>query len=218
MKRRIERWKIRHSKINEWVVFYKEEIVKEAFSIDFNFSDTVPIVLLEGQTDEDYFEYAKRIFNIGDDVVQFKFIGHKDGNKTINGGCRALDSTSRFYQSNPDLIKAPIILLYDCEEKPCEGVFGKYAVMKNDLIENGASLEGVENLINFPENFNFDEFEKISQKKSTVFTNKIRSLDKTKLCTFLLEEYEGDKNEVFKDFKAQIDKVLRTIEELKINF
>lgn len=29
MKRRIERWKIRHAKINEWIVFYKEEITKD---------------------------------------------------------------------------------------------------------------------------------------------------------------------------------------------
>lgn len=149
-------------------------------------------VLLEGETDPIYIATAVELLNRTElkDNVEFSWVGAKDpkNGQGFHTGKDALNATANVLRAKPELMKHPVLLLYDNDvskepvDFPSLFIRSMSSNNANTLVENG-----IENLL--PEtSIGEDMFdEKISKKKNatTVVT---RSLNKMKLCNHLCKE------------------------------
>ena len=90
----------------EFYTWGENELIKEAYNIEYKLSTDNVTVFLEGETDEKYFNKAKEIFDFVSESITFQWIGRINNNGNVEfTGDTALNHTKNFYQANSNLIK-----------------------------------------------------------------------------------------------------------------
>ena len=168
-------------------------------------------MLLEGETDENYYTKAVEIFGIDQNSIDFKWIGriNENGNAE-NTGDSALNQAKTFFRANPNMLTGKVILLYDSDTNKPEETFDNLEIRimpKNQ--DNNLYLIGIENLLELPEDFDKETFYKVKTKTDKYGAESlIRELDKSKLCNYICNDLNIDKQkEILINLKAEIEKL-----------
>lgn len=192
-----------------------EEEIKEAFCINIDFDEKITYILLEGITDENYFKKAAEIFNLNNNnKLDFKYIGSiNERGEAIDGGYSALDKALIFLNNNPYIIKGNIVLLYDSDVNNVENKqtkIDKIIIRKMSINYKNNIKKGVENLLVIPNDINIEDFKNEKNKDNgDGFYNTIRELNKNKLCDYICNKIEVNKQkEILINFKNEIEKYL----------
>ncbi len=190
-------------------------MVKDAFNIE-DFRLNKNILFTEGKTDEKYLKKAIEIFFEGQVDFEVKWIGKENekGNP-INTGKDALNNVERLLDTNPGMFGTVIGLLYDCDTNKKDKETNTYFEYCLENIPHQHYKIGVENLLNLPSDFDYDEF--YSESKSVDDYGALRlinTLNKNKLCDFICSS-ENSK-EYLKNFENIIKEINEKFIELKI--
>ncbi len=193
----------------------KEEAIQEAFSIDFNsFSDGIT-VYLEGETDEKYFNTAKRIFNKSELPFNFQWIGRiNEQNNAENTGDKSLNNAVSFFKANEGSIKNKIVFLYDNDTNKPTDDCGSMFIRKMDDGNNTIFKKGIENLLKTDiisniKNF-YSESVKIDDYGGEV---KKRTLDKMKFCDYICNDLDEEiQKEVLYYINCEIERLKELID------
>lgn len=189
----------------EFYSWTKSRIVKEAFRINYDLSNTKGKLFLEGETDEKYFRKTKEVFNLNNLEYDISWIGriNENGNTEFTGDT-ALNQAKSFFLANSDLIQSKVVLYYDSDTNKSEEQFGNLLIKKMPKNEINLLFEiGIENLLSLPNDFDKANFytEKVRKDKYGA-ESIIRSLDKTKLCNWICDDCDlGKQKEILKNIK-----------------
>ena len=181
-------------------------MVKDAFNIE-DFRLNKNILFTEGKTDEKYLKKAIEIFFEGQVDFEVKWIGKENekGNP-INTGKDALNNVERLLDTNPGMFGTVIGLLYDCDTNKKDKETNTYFEYCLENIPHQHYKIGVENLLNLPSDFDYDEFYSKSESVDDYGAIKIINvLNKNKLCDFICSS-ENSK-EYLKNFEATIKEI-----------
>lgn len=188
-----------------------EEKIKNAFNVNHILKPDTVNVLLEGETDEKYYNKAAEIFGIDKNSIDFKWIGriNENGNAE-NTGDSALNQAKTFFRANPNMLTGKVVLLYDSDTNKPEETFDdlKIRIMpKNE--HSSLYLIGIENLLVLPEGFDKELFYKEKTRIDKYGAESlIRELDKSKLCDYICNDLDIEKQkEVLIKLKAEIEKL-----------
>lgn len=189
-----------------------EKLVQEAFNINHFLTANKTTVFLEGETDEKYYNKCLEVFNKTHLPIEFKWIGriNEKGNAE-NTGDTALNQAKTFFTANMEQIKSKIILFYDSDtNKPEEDIENLSIRKMNVNNENLTFKIGVENLITIDQNIDVPTFYKQRTRVDDYGAESIiRELDKTKLCTFICDTLDIEKQKVaLKKIENEIDRLL----------
>lgn len=189
-----------------------EKIVQEAFNINHFLSANKTTVFLEGETDEKYYNRCLEIFNKTHLPIEFKWIGriNEKGNAE-NTGDTALNQAKTFFTANMEQIKSKIILFYDSDTNKPEEDIENLSIRKMKVNNENLTFKiGVENLITIDQNIDVPTFYKQRTKTDDYGAESIiRELDKTKLCTFICDSLDLEKQKVaLKKIENEIDRLL----------
>ncbi|GGZ64531.1 AAA family ATPase [Mesonia mobilis] len=188
-----------------------EEKIKNAFNVTHILKPDTVNVLLEGETDEKYYNKAVEIFEIDKNSIDFKWIGriNENGNAE-NTGDSALNQAKTFFRANPNMLTGKVVLLYDSDTKKPEETFDDLKIRKMPKNEhNNLYLIGIENLLVLPEGFDKELFYKEKTRTDKYGAESlIRELDKSKLCDYICNDLDIEKQkEVLIKLKEEIDKL-----------
>lgn len=196
----------------EYYSWTDQQIIQEAYDVSIDFKHDVKYVFVEGETDEIYYQKALEVFEIDQNKLEFKWIGRNlNHGKNENSGDTALNNAASFYKANPYMITCKqIILLYDCDTNKPEGEFDKLYIRKMQNNPNNSKYrKGVENLLELPAGFNYENFYEDKEIEGDYGENsKIQSLNKKLLCGHLCSLPNEELKNIFKHLKDEIDKVL----------
>lgn len=149
------------------------------------------IVFVEGETDPVYLSTAMELLSRSDlkDLVEFEWIGAKDpkSGQGFHTGKDALNATANVLRAKPDLVKRPILLLYDNDVNKAAEDHAKLHIRSMPSNRGNSAIEsGIENLL--PESaVTNDMFDEKTNKKRNGNTTITRSLNKMKLCKHVCE-------------------------------
>ena len=189
------------------------KVVEDAFNIQ-DFSDIhLPIVYLEGITDEQYFNEAYRVFNFTF-PVKFKAIGDNKNGKSQGAGASHLDNAIKYLINNNEM-NTTFIALYDCDVNGDKNSdHSKVHCRKMTKNETASVFEiGVENLLVLPKDFDYDKYKIIKPYKKNGLENTICDWNKTALANDILTLSEQEKRSILANIKAEIDKIQIIINE-----
>ena len=189
-----------------------EKLVQEAFNINHFLAENKTTVFVEGETDEKYYNKCLEVFNKTHLPIEFKWIGriNEKGN-TENTGDTALNQAKTFFTANMEQIKNKIVLFYDSDtNKPEEDIENLSIRKMNRNDENSIFKIGVENLLTVDPNFDLPSFYKQRTKTDDYGAESIlRELDKTKLCSFICDSLDLEKQKLaLKKLENEIDRLL----------
>ena len=190
----------------------KNSEIEDAFNIK-NFSKENKIIFTEGETDEEYLKKAMKIFFRDEFDFSFEWIGKydKSGN-AINTGCTGLNNLLKVIEANENLFEVKIGLLYDCDTNKLIANNDKYFIYTLKQNQNKRFEIGIENLLNLPSDFKYNDFLKSNHKKDKYgFESKIDELDKVKLCEYICS---SDKN---KEYLINLKTLLEDLKKLMDN-
>ncbi|WP_429109534.1 AAA family ATPase [Aeromonas veronii] len=195
-----------------------EEVIKLAFDVRLKTLPDATLVLVEGETDEKYINAAARILDIDISGIDIKWVGHinENGGAEFTGD-KALNQSLAFITANSTAVSNPIILLYDSDTKKPDLYSDKVSIKAMPLKENSQFKIGIENLLVLPDSFDLSGFTKESLKTDGYgITSAIRSLDKNKLCDYLIsEDNDLNRKEVFTNFRSLIENLISTSHRMK---
>ncbi|MFM5752794.1 AAA family ATPase [Aeromonas veronii] len=195
-----------------------EEVIKLAFDVRLKTLPDATLVLVEGETDEKYINAAARILDIDISGIDVKWVGHinENGGAEFTGD-KALNQSVAFITANSTAISNPIILLYDSDTKKPDFYSDKMSIKAMPLQENSQFKIGIENLLVLPDGFDLSDFTKESLKIDGYgITSAIRSLDKNKLCDYLISDDNGiNREKVFTNFRTLIEDLIDTSHRMK---
>jgi hypothetical protein len=110
-----------------------------------------PLIMLEGETDPSYLSAACELLGRLDLLEQcrFQWVGAKDGaGQGFNTGKKALDSALALFRARPELVKTPLLLLYDNDTQKSAADYGLVSVACVPTnSENKRVTGGIENLL-----------------------------------------------------------------------
>lgn len=176
-----------------------EKIIQEAFNVSTLLDTNKTTIFLEGETDEKYYNKCLDVFEKNDLQLEFKWIGriNEKGNAE-NTGDTALNKAKTFFNANMEQLTNKIILFYDCDtNKPEEIIDNLMIKTMNTNEENTVFNIGVENLLTLIPEIDINSFYKERIKKDNYGAESIlRELDKTKLCSFVCDTLEIDKQRI----------------------
>ncbi|MBS1493249.1 MAG: ATP-binding protein [Bacteroidetes bacterium] len=199
----------------EFYGWTNEKIVQEAFNVNYHINSDKTIILLEGETDEKYFNKALEVFEKRGIGLEFRWIGKLNGKGNPEyTGVKALDNAKNHYTSNPSMLKNKTILLYDSDTNKFEEDLGNLFVRRMEKNEvNTLYKKGIENLLFLPSNFSQNDFYKERIKVDDYGAESlIRELDKTKLCSHICDVMDKDNQKVvLKKIEEEIEKLLKLI-------
>lgn len=189
-----------------------EKLVQKAFNINHFLTENKTTVFLEGETDEKYYNKCLEVFNKTHLPIEFKWIGriNEKGNAE-NTGDTALNQAKTFFTANMEQIKNKIILFYDSDTNKPEENIENLVIRKMNVNDGNLTFKiGVENLLTIDENVNVSSFYKQRTKTDDYGAESIlRELDKTKLCAFICDTLDLEKQKVIlKKLKNEIDRLL----------
>ncbi|OYU79356.1 MAG: hypothetical protein CFE23_14400 [Flavobacterium sp. BFFFF1] len=189
-----------------------EKLIQEAFNIDHVLADNKITVFLEGETDEKYYNKCLEIFNRTQLPIEFKWIGRINEKGNVeNTGDSALNQAKAFFTANMEQIKSKIVLFYDSDTNKPEEDIQKLSIRKMSVnSENTVFKIGVENLFTIDENIDIPSFYKQRTKIDDYGAESIiRELDKTKLCDFVCEFLDTEKQKlILKKLEIEIERLL----------
>lgn len=174
----------------QFVSWTNEQAIKEAFSIEFDsFSNNIT-VFLEGETDEKYFNTAKRVFGKSELSFKFQWIGRiNDKNNAENTGDSALNNAISFFRANEDLVKGKVVFLFDNDTKKQIDNYSNIYIRRMNEGVHTTFKKGIESLLNTDSLIEIDNFYHNRPKVDDYGAKSIISaLDKTKLCNFICDE------------------------------
>jgi ABC-type cobalamin/Fe3+-siderophores transport system ATPase subunit len=188
-----------------------EKIVQEAFNINHFLTANKTTVFLEGETDEKYYNKCLEVFNKTHLPIEFKWIGriNEKGNAE-NTGDTALNQAKTFFTANMEQIKSKIILFYDSDTNKPEEDIENLSIRKMKVNNENVTFKiGVENLITIDQNIDVPTFYKQRAKTDDYGAESIiRELNKTKLCTFICDSLDLEKQKVaLKKVEYEIDRL-----------
>lgn len=189
-------------------------MVKDAFNIE-DFRLNKNILFTEGKTDEKYLKKAIEIFFEGQVDFEVKWIGKENekGNP-INTGKDALNNVKKLLDTNPGMFGTVIGLLYDCDTNKKDKETNTYFEYCLENIPHQHYKIGVENLLNLPSDFDYDEFYSKSESVDDYGAIKIINvLNKNKLCDFICS------SENSKEYLKKFEETIKEINEkfIKLN-
>jgi predicted ATPase len=146
------------------------------------------VVLLEGETDPQYFQAAARVLGLDElsKMVEFRWIGAIDDNgQGFHTGKSALDQTRSLIKSKPDLVSRKVLLLYDNDAKKTDEDGQDYWVRTLPTNTGNTTVsKGIENLL--PESvFGPEMFDTTEKSQGNGTKTVITSLNKMRLCESL---------------------------------
>lgn len=179
-----------------------------------------PIVFTEGSTDVKYILTALEIFGRHDLInsIDIEQVGAIVDGKDIGGGDSGLDRLREFVRTNPNYLKRPTLVLYDCDTNTKDEVIGNLWVRGipkfASKVEN---TKGIENVLSedffvlddagFLTRFgaNRSEFWSLIQTKSKGYGGRgfAEEFHKVKFCNWVCSNYANPT--VFADFRVIID-------------
>jgi predicted ATPase len=191
----------------EFFSWSSEQIVKEAFNIS-TLPTKTPIIFLEGETDEKYFNVAQQYLT-NPALINFKWIGriNEKGNAE-NTGDTALNQAKTFFLANPQEVKNKIVLLYDNDtNKPEEDFEDLFIRRMRKNNENTTYKIGVENLLKI--DFDVQRFYKENiQTDNYGAKSTICKLDKTALCNYICNDLDKKtQKEILKNVINEIKRI-----------
>lgn len=189
-----------------------EKLVQEAFNINHFLTENKTTVFLEGETDEKYYNKCLEVFNKTHLPIEFKWIGriNEKGNAE-NTGDTALNQAKTFFTANMEQIKSKIVLFYDSDTNKPEEDIENLSIRKMKVNDENLTFKiGVENLLTIDQNIDAPSFYKQRIKTDDYGAESIlRELDKTKLCTFICDSLDLEKQKlVLKKIENEIDRLL----------
>ena len=151
------------------------------------------------------------VFGIDKDKISFKWIGRNtEKGKAENTGYSALNNAVLFFNANPDMTSAPIVMLYDSDTNKGSNDAKNIHIRTMQVnTTNSTYKKGVENLLNIPNDFNIDDFYSIKKETddySAIST--IRSLDKMKLCNYICSLDNESLKLILENINLEIQKIL----------
>ena len=173
-----------------------------------------PVVFVEGELDLRYFQRAVELFYDGAFVADVRWIGDHDGTsgQARFTGKDALDKFKAFAKSNPEFIGMPVVLLYDVDTGVSPQEEGRVLSFSPTQRPNSRYATGSEHLLTLPDGFNSDAYFSEATRTQGDKTTTIRSLDKTRLCSHILEKYSTDEQEeILTEFKNELERVKRFV-------
>lgn len=188
-----------------------EKLVVEAFNITNIFTGSTPLVLLEGETDEKYFNKALDIFGLDKTSIVFAWVGRiNERGKAENTGDTALNNAKIFLTANPNLLNNKLVLLYDCDTSKPEETDGLLLTRMLPKINDSFFKKGIENQLVLENEFNKDLYIKeVTKTDEYDVTSNIRTLDKTKLCNYICDSLGlEEQKKVLANLKTVIDKLI----------
>jgi len=189
-----------------------EKLVQEAFNINHFLTENKTTIFLEGETDEKYYNKCLEVFNKTDLPIEFKWIGRiNDRGNVENTGDTALNKAKTFFTANMEQIKSRIILFYDSDTNKPEENIQNLSVKKMAVNNENTTFKiGVENLLTIDQNIDVSNFYKQKTKIDDYGAESIiRELDKTKLCNFICENLDLEKQKVaLKKIENEIDRLI----------
>lgn len=192
----------------EFYGWTKNQLIQEAFDIDL-FTDDTPVVFLEGETDEKYFNKALQTYGIKTSI-KFEWIGRTNNHNAEFTGDKALNQTKAFLLANSTLIKNKIILLYDSDTNKPDEDYGNVVIRKITAnTKNVLYKKGVENLLELPDDFDKEFFYNNGQKIDEYGAEStIRTLNKMKLCDWICSLPNNELEPILVNVRACIEKVI----------
>jgi predicted ATPase len=189
-----------------------EKIVQEAFNINHFLAENKTTVFLEGETDEKYYNKCLHIFNKTNLLLEFKWIGRINEKGNVeNTGDTALNQAKTFFTANMEQIKSKIMLFYDNDTNKPEEDISNLSIRKMKVNNENLTFKiGVENLLTIDQNIDVQSFYKQRTKTDDYGAESIiRELDKTKLCSFICDSLDLEKQKlVLKKIENEIDRLL----------
>lgn len=186
-------------------------LINEAFNVNLDLRSDCINVFLEGETDELYYNKAIGVYGIDKNAINFSWIGRnvKKG-QAENTGDKALNHAASFFKANPHIQQSHIVLLYDCDtDKPEEDINQLHLRTMQNNPENTLYKIGVENLLTLPDGFDSSLFYSESIKVDEYGAeSRIRTLDKTRLCTHICSFNDDELRTIFDNIKKEIDRIL----------
>lgn len=144
------------------------------------------VVLVEGETDPIYLSTAVELLGRSslNELVEFEWVGAKDpkSGQGFHTGKDALNATANVLRAKPDLVKRPVLLLYDNDVNKTADDHAKVHIRsmptntKNSIIESG-----IENLL-LESAISSDMFDEKSTKKKNGNKTVTSTLNKMRLC------------------------------------
>lgn len=200
----------------EFYSWTNSKIVKEAFRIDYNFSDAKNKLFVEGETDEKYFNTAKEIFGLNDSLsYDISWIGRINETGSVEfTGDTALNQARSLFLANSDLFHAKVVLYYDSDTNKPEEDHKHLLVRKMPKESTNETFKiGVENLLVLPKELDKGQFysERI---KVDEYGGKsmIQTLDKTKLCDWICTHKDLElKKKVLAKLKPLLESINRDL-------
>lgn len=186
---------IKAERFNEFMKSYEYYTKTKKFEDSINDrlkKNSRPLVLTEGETDPKYIKAALELLGRNDllESIDIEWVGTYTGkgNGTLNSGDSGLNNTYKVFKANPSMLKAKLMLLYDCDTNKEDKIDGNIVIRrikKNE--ENKICKKGIENLlpdIVFEEKF----YNTISTTDDYGAKSSHSTLEKVKLCEYLCEE------------------------------
>lgn len=170
------------------------------------------LVLVEGETDPRYLEAAAELLGFGGLLsrVEFNWIGAKDprNGQGFHTGKDALNATFNFLKAKPDLVRRPVVLLYDNDAGKTDVDQGYLHVRSLGSNQGNEVIRaGIENLL--PSiSISPDCFDErtVNKPNGTILTTK--TLNKARLCTLICDEKRDASDfEGFRDVLNMLDRL-----------
>jgi hypothetical protein len=180
----------------EFYSWTNSKIVKEAFRIEYIFSNPRNRMFVEGVTDEKYLNTAKQIFGLSTSLsFDVSWIGriNETGNAEFTGDT-ALNQAKSFFMANSDMFQSKVVLYYDSDTNKPDETHNQILIRKMPKDSSNDTFKiGIENLLVLPRGVDKSPFYtdriKVDEygAKST-----IQNLDKTKLCDWVCDSNDTE--------------------------
>lgn len=150
------------------------------------------LVLLEGETDPEYLNTAAELLGRGDllNMVEFAWVGAKDpkSGQGFHTGKDALNHTLSVLRAKPELVKRPVLLLYDNDAKKVPESYDNVHILGMPSNPANTNIEaGIENLLPSAA-ITPDMFDKKESKKPNGSQITSTTLNKMRLCNLICKK------------------------------
>ncbi len=198
----------RFSEFKKAFEVYKKTEEFENKLVSESIAQSLPVVFVEGETDEEFIKKAVEIFDITElmpNKVTIRWVGrlNSSGNAEFTGDT-ALNQTRSFYTANPDMIKCKTVLLYDFDSRQSnldfQDVLFVRSVTQNTT--NTKIAEGIENLF-AEELFTSDFYDTSTKPKKYGGQTVVTDFNKRKFCTEMCTNKAN--RETFKNFEPLLN-------------
>ncbi len=191
--------------------------VNEVFSISHLHRDltNTPVILVEGQSDERYFNEVKDLY-FGDAKVKIEWVGsyNKEGNAVFTGNT-ALDKVKEFIISNSRIVPRKLMLLYDFDvASALPKVEGNLHIERIPKSNRKTVLDkGIENALILPKKINMDQFyRETSREKPYGGVIMIRSFEKTRFAEYICSLPKPKKDRCLRMLKELLSRLLDNLD------